>query len=123
MQGRAQSRRRTKGRRTTRPHKAKAAGSAISDLQGRLAQRTRERDETLEQLEATSEVLRVISSSRGELQPVFQEILKSAVRICGAKFGNLWLREGDGVRIGAMRRPYADFMRAQGLIHTDDRVG
>src|SRR6516162_724631 len=58
-------------------------------------QRTRELSESLEQQTATSEVLSVISRSAGELNPVFETLLQNAVRICGAKFGNLWLREGD----------------------------
>jgi hypothetical protein len=67
-----------------------------------LAQLARERDEALEREKAAADVLRVISSSPGELQPVFQALLANAVRLCEAKFGNLWLREGDAFRIVAL---------------------
>ena len=62
-------------------------------------QRTRELSESLEQQTATSEVLKVISSSPGELEPVFDTMMENATRICAAKFGNLWLREGEKFRI------------------------
>ena len=62
-----------------------------------VAQLKRERDEALEQQRATSEVLKVISSSRGEPKPVFKKILESALRICEAEFGMLMLHHsGDG---------------------------
>jgi len=63
-----------------------------------LRQRTDDLSESLEQQTATSEVLQVISRSPGELEPVFEAMLANAVRICGAKFGVLWLKEGDGYR-------------------------
>ena len=67
-------------------------------LLNELRKRTDDLSEALEQQTATSEVLQVISSSAGELKPVFETMLESAVRICGAKFGNLLLVEGDAFR-------------------------
>jgi two-component system, NtrC family, sensor kinase len=60
--------------------------------------KTRDLEESLQQQTATSEVLKVISSSPGELEPVFKSMLQNAVSICDATFGNLFLIDGDGAR-------------------------
>src|SRR3974390_2076163 len=103
MQRRSGSGQPTKVRRGE-PKARKAATSHISasDLHEDLDQRTRERDEALEQLAATSDVLQIISRSPGELEPVFTAMLDNAVRICEAKFGVLYLFEGDGWRAVAL---------------------
>jgi len=78
------------------------------NIQKQLDQRTRELIEAqkhlaelVEQQTATSEVLRVISSSQGELEPVFQATLEKAVRICEAKFGNVYRWNGDALSLVA----------------------
>src|SRR5690349_21027939 len=72
-----------------------------------------ELDEALEQQAATAEVLNVISSSPGELGPVFQTILANATRICGAKFGTLYLREDAGYRAAAFHNAPKPFVEAR----------
>ena len=88
------------------PPKAKSEHrSAAATRKREIARLRRERDEALEREKAIAEVLRVISSSPGELEPAFQAMLENAVRICGANFGVLFLREGDGLRRVAMHNP------------------
>jgi len=74
--------------------------------------RTRELSESLEQQTATSEVLRVISSSPGELRPVFEAMLANATQLCGASFGTLYLCEGGAFRPTALHNPPPEFAEA-----------
>jgi len=67
-------------------------------LLNELRERTDDLSESLAQQTATSEVLKVISGSPGELAPVFDAMLTNAARICEAKIGVLYLRDGDGFR-------------------------
>jgi GAF domain-containing protein len=66
-------------------------------LLSELRQRTDDLTEALAQQTATSDVLRVISNSPGDLQPVFEAMLAKATDLCEAFYGALWLREGDNL--------------------------
>src|SRR5262245_26225090 len=83
------------------------------ELEQKLEARTRELSEAREQQAATAEVLRIVSSSPGDLQPVFETMLANAVRICGAKFGDLYLREADGFRMAVTHNAPPAYVEAR----------
>jgi signal transduction histidine kinase len=75
--------------------------TSSAEQDARAEELTRELNEALEQQTATSAVLRIISSSPGELDAVFQAILANATKLCQASYGTLWLCEGDAFRVAA----------------------
>jgi signal transduction histidine kinase len=109
----------TRVKRRKAPAAARRRSSSVN-LQRQLDQRTRELAEAEknlaeahEQQTATSEVLRVISSSSGELAPVFESLLASAKHLCGAEFGIILLREGDAFRTVALHGATAEYTEAR----------
>ena len=82
-----------------------------------------ELSQSLEQQTATSEVLQVISSSPGDLQPVFESLLRNATQLCKAKFGTLYLREEGGVRLVAAYDMPAKFNEVQSRAATEPAPG
>src|SRR5262249_44965273 len=87
--------------------------NSLIGLKKQLEARTRELAEALEQQTATSEVLRVISSSPGDLEPVFTAMLANAVRICEAKLGTLYTYDGNGFHAAAFHNAPPAFVEAR----------
>jgi two-component system, NtrC family, sensor kinase len=89
----------------------------LADLEKRLERQARELEEAREERAAIAEVLRVISTSRGELEPVFQAMLENATRICQANFGTLYRFDGEKFHFAAeVGTPLelAEFIRQRG---------
>ena len=89
--------RRRKAATPSRPSASKISGRrkpSSADATTKNALFKRERDEALERQKATSEVLRIISASAGDVKPVFDANLANATRLCEAKFGTLYLYDG-----------------------------
>jgi hypothetical protein len=113
---------------------------SVTDLQKQLERQARELEDVRDERAALAGALRVISTSPGALKPVFQTILENATRICEAKFGNLFLYEGDVFRAVALHgappafaerrrhavmRPHpksahAQIVRTKQVVHIDD---
>ena len=105
-----------KAAKTQRPRTLKrrnTPSSVAPDDVTDVARLTRERDEALEQLTATSEVLKIVSASPDDLERVFQSILENATRICGAKFGTLYLSKEDGFYAAAFHNAPPAFVEAR----------
>jgi signal transduction histidine kinase len=85
----------------------------LAEAQRHADEARRQANEALEQQTATSEVLGVISSSPGELEPVFQTMLEKAVSICAAKFGTLYLCEADAFRMVATHNAPPAYVEAR----------
>ena len=114
-------RKRSTPKRRNAPEALRNPGVSFAAQETVVARLTRERDEAMEQQTATSEVLRVISSSEGQLQPVFEALLANAVRLCDAKFGVLYRYDGHlfhpEALIGAPQ-PLIEFHQRRGAFET-----
>jgi two-component system NtrC family sensor kinase len=143
MQQRGRSGRPIKVRRASRPkaRKVSTAAPSIADLQRQVDTLIRELKDANERQTATAEVLQVINSSPGDLAPVFDAILKNAVRLCEASYGHVWRFDGKLLHSVAVRGDpwFAEWLqehspvlpipgsaadriaRGEGIVHVADR--
>src|SRR3974390_1675041 len=108
----------TRGKRKVAHHRKVSS----ADANEKIALLERRLNEALDQQSATSEVLKIISSSPGKLEPVFEVILERATRLCAAKFGHLYLCEGDAFRATALHNAppaFAEVRRREPLIYPE----
>jgi signal transduction histidine kinase len=88
-------------KRSNAPMAACRAGSSLTDLQEQLKRQARELEEAREERATIAEILRVISSSSGELEVVFEALLRNATRLCEAKFGDIFRFDGNAFHYAA----------------------
>jgi len=113
-------------KRRNAPKVTRHRNPSATDANEKIALLEHRLNEALEQQTATSEVLKVISGSPGELEPVFQAMLANATRICEAKFGTMFLREEDAFRTVALHNAppaYDELRRRNPLIHPHPTSG
>src|SRR5690242_10804713 len=118
----------SKRRESAAPRRAGKAENRVADGGARKRPATsstrpaRELKETLAQQSATSDLLRLINSSPGKIAPIFEAIVDKALQICDARFGGLWIVDGELARPAATRNvpeSYSKFLRGQALPHAE----
>jgi len=113
-----------RGRNAPKPQSNRRSAADNSDSE--VARLKRELREALEQQTATSEVLQVISSSLGDLEPVFAAMLEKAVRICDARFGNIYRWDGEALHLATTHNAppaYAEERRRVPHYHPSPKIG
>src|SRR6516162_8505299 len=100
-------------KRSNAPKSTPPPSASHSEKETEVVRLARELNEALDRQTATSEVLNVISSTSGELDPVFNAILQNAARICQAQFGTLNLYDGTTFRTVALHNAPQNFARTR----------
>jgi signal transduction histidine kinase len=116
-------------RKTTTPRRrngaaaaARRRGSASARQKAEIARLTRELDEASQQQAATAEILQIISGSPGDLQPAFGKMLAHAARICDAKYGNVFRRDGDTLHLVASHNTPAALIEARRQVRLNPKL-
>jgi GAF domain-containing protein len=109
-------------RRRNGPAAARRRGAASARQKAEIARLTRELAEASQQQAATAEVLHIISGSSGDLQPAFGKMLAHAARICDAKYGNVFRRDGDTLHLVASHNTPAALVEARRRVHLNPKL-
>src|SRR5215468_3117387 len=108
----------TKRKRSNAPRAPRQDSPFVGDLQAKLDACTRQLNEALERENATAEVLRIVSSSAGDLEAVFRNLLGNATRLCVADFGFMFQYDDGAFRLMAQRgadQAYVEYMQREPL--------